>query len=159
MPAHALSLHVETDTGSARIRDRVARALLVLAAAGAVAAVVSAVSTVADAGPATRMVETWRMLGFGVFAGVFLLLAYRPRLYAGIWELAILNKLGLTLAALSFGSGTDGAGAALIADGAVTLILLAAYVLNRGWTAWSAARGRGVMQGVSDRRHPVRDGA
>ncbi|MFE9691862.1 hypothetical protein [Micromonospora sp. NPDC005806] len=140
MPAPAPFLHVETGTGSTRIRDRVARALLVLAAAGAVAAVAGAVDGVADAGPATRMVETWRMLGFGVFAGLFLLLAYRPRLYAGIWELAILNKLGLTLAALSFGSGTDGAGAALIADGSITLILLAAYVLSKGWTAWSTAR-------------------
>ncbi|MBP2706740.1 hypothetical protein JOL79_23315 [Microbispora sp. RL4-1S] len=138
MPASAPSPHVETGTGSGRIRDLVARALLVLAAAGAIAAVAGAVGAVADAGPATRMVETWRMLGFGVFAGVFLLLAYRPRLYAGIWELAILNKLGLTLAALSFGSGTDGAGTVLIADGAVTIILLAAYVLSRGWTAWGA---------------------
>ncbi len=142
MSAHAQSIHVETGTGSARIRDRVARALLVLAAAGAAAAVAGAVGDVADAGPATRMVETWRMLGFGVFAGVFLLLGYRPRLYAGIWELAILNKLGLTLAALSFGSETDGAGAALIADGVVTLMLLAAYVLSRGWTAWSASRAQ-----------------
>ncbi|MGR6318236.1 hypothetical protein Q2K19_01645 [Micromonospora soli] len=140
MPARALPLPVETATGSGRIRDRLARALLVLAAAGAVAAVASAVGAVADAGPATQMVETWRMLGFGVFAGVFLLLAYRPRLYAGIWELAILNKLGLTLAALSLGSGTDGADAALVADGAITLILVAAYLLSRGWTAWSTAR-------------------
>ncbi|GII56565.1 hypothetical protein Pth03_49540 [Planotetraspora thailandica] len=139
MPAPP-SLHVETSTGSARIRDLIARVLLLLAAVGALAAVATAVGVVADAGPATRMVETWRMLGFGVFTGVFLLLAYRPRLYAGIWELAVLNKLGLTLAALSFGSGTDGAGEALIADGAVTLILLAAYVLSRGWTAWSTAR-------------------
>ncbi|GII42758.1 hypothetical protein [Planotetraspora phitsanulokensis] len=140
MPAHAPSVHVETSAGSARTRDLIARALLILAAVGALAAVAGAVGAVADAGPATRFVETWRMLGFGVFAGVFLLLGYRPRLYAGIWELAILNKLGLTVAALSFGSGTDGAGAALIADGAVTLILLAAYVLSRGWTAWSTAR-------------------
>jgi hypothetical protein len=114
-----------------------------LAAFGAIVAVVGAASTVADAGPATRMVETWRMLGFGFFAGVFLLLAYRPRLYAGIWELAILNKLGLTLTALSFGAGTDGARTALVADGAVTLMLLAAYVLSRGWRAWSTARSMG----------------
>ncbi|MEV0155507.1 hypothetical protein AB0H57_17435 [Micromonospora sp. NPDC050686] len=139
MPARTLTPHVETGHGSPRSRDRVARTLLALAAVGAVAAAAGAVGAVGEAGPATRMVETWRMLGFGVFAGVFLLLAYRPRLYAGIWELTILNKLALTLAALSFGSGTDGAGAALIADGAITLILLAAYALSRGWTAWSTA--------------------
>ena len=39
------------------------------------------------------MVETWRLLGFGTFAGLFALLAYRPRYYAGVWELAIANKL------------------------------------------------------------------
>ncbi|WP_433190461.1 hypothetical protein [Actinoallomurus sp. CA-150999] len=123
-----------------RVRGRIAQALLFLAALGAIVAAVGAVGAVADAGPATRMVETWRMLGFGVFAGVFLLLAYRPRLYAGIWELSILNKLGLSLAALSFGSDTDGAGTALVADSAVTLMLVAAYVLSKGWTAWSTAR-------------------
>ncbi|GGM47830.1 hypothetical protein ACFFX1_45475 [Dactylosporangium sucinum] len=126
--------------GDGRVRERAARTLLVIAALGAVGAVAGAIGAVADAGPATRMVETWRMLGFGVFAGIFLLLAYRPRLYAGIWELSILNKLGLSLAALSFGSGTAGAGTALVADGAITLLLVAAYVLGRGWTAWSAAR-------------------
>ncbi|MFC5001885.1 hypothetical protein ACFPIJ_29120 [Dactylosporangium cerinum] len=140
MTVRTPSVAVGAVADSGRVRDRVAQALLVLTALGAVVAVVSAVGAVADAGPATRMVETWRMLGFGVFAGVFLLLAYRPRLYAGVWELSILNKLGLSLAALFFGSETAGARAALIADGAVTLMLLAAYVLARGWTAWSAAR-------------------
>jgi hypothetical protein len=129
-------------SGSGRVRGRIAQALLVLASFGAFVAVVGAAQTVADAGPATRMVETWRMLGFGFFTGVFLLLAYRPRVYAGIWELAILNKLGLTFTALAFGSGTDGARTALIADGAVTLMLLAAYVLSQGWRAWPAARER-----------------
>jgi hypothetical protein len=127
-------------TSAGRTRDRSARVLLGLAALGAIIAVAGAAGVVADAGPATRMVETWRMLGFGVFAGVFLLLAYRPRRYAGIWELAIFNKLGLTIAALWYGPGTDGAREALIADGIITVLLLAAYVLGRGWTAWSFVR-------------------
>jgi hypothetical protein len=130
-------------TGSARLRDRIAQALLVLAAIGALTAVVDAAAAVADAGPATRMVETWRMLGFSVFVGIFLLLAYRPRVYAGIWELAILNKLALTVTALSYGPATVGARTALLADGAITLMLVAAYALSRGWKAWSAARSMG----------------
>ncbi|GAA2615209.1 hypothetical protein GCM10010399_52680 [Dactylosporangium fulvum] len=134
------SSHVESVKSAGRVRDRIARALLVLAALGAVVAVAGAVGAVADAGPATRMVETWRMLGFVVFAGVFLLLAYRPRRYAGIWELAILDKLGLTIAALSFGGEVEGASEALFADGAITLILLVSYGLSRAWTAWPAAR-------------------
>jgi len=133
----------DTAAGSARVRDRVARTLLVLAAVGAIVALIGAAGAVADAGPATRMVETWRMLGFGVFAGVFLLLAYRPRLYAGVWELAIGNKLGLTVFALAYGTGTDGASTALVADGAITVMLVAAYLLSRGWRAWSTARSLG----------------
>ncbi|MET7396467.1 hypothetical protein ABZS66_23600 [Dactylosporangium sp. NPDC005572] len=116
--------------------DRIARILLVLAALGAAVAVVSSAGAVADAGPDTRMVETWRLLGLVVFTGVFLLLAYRPRRYAGIWELTIVNKLGLTIAGLSFGAGTAGARDALVVDGAITVILLASYALTRGWTAW-----------------------
>jgi hypothetical protein len=106
-------------------------------------AVVGAIEAVANAMPATRMVETWRLLGFGVFAGLFVLLAYRPRVYAGIWELAILNKLGLTVVAVAYGSKVDGAAIALVADGAITLMLLAAYVLSHGWRAWSAVRSMG----------------
>jgi len=124
----------------ALVRDRIARILLVVVAVGAIGAAIGAVGMVADAGPTTRMVETWRMLGFIVFAGIFLLLAYRPRVYAGIWELAILNKLGLTIAALAYGTGTEGAGAALAADGVVTFLLVAAYILSRGWRAWSTVR-------------------
>ena len=129
-----------TVTEAGRTRHRTAQVLLVLAAFGATLAVASAAGAVADAGPDTRMVETWRLLGFGVFAGVFLLLAYRPRYYAGIWELSIANKCALSLFALSFGSDTVGAGTAMIADAAVALMLIAAYVLSRGWTAWSTVR-------------------
>ena len=127
-------------TDVARTRDRIAQVLLALAALGAALAVASSVGGVAEAGPDTRMVETWRLLGFGVFAGMFLLLAYRPRHYAGIWELSIANKVALSLAALAYGSGTTGATEALIADSAVAVILIVAYVLTRGWTAWSTVR-------------------
>jgi hypothetical protein len=143
MSAFPAPARLGAETDSMRIRDRVAQVLLVLAAVGAVFAVIGAIDAVANATPATRMVETWRLLGFGVFAGMFLLLAYRPRRYAGIWELAILNKLGLTLAALTYGAQVDGARTALVADGTITLMLLAAYVLSRGWRAWSAVRSMG----------------
>ncbi len=58
--------HIAADSsGRASLRDQAARVLLVLAAAGALVAMISAIGTVADAGPATRLVETWRLLGFG----------------------------------------------------------------------------------------------
>ena len=127
-------------TDHASLRDRVTRVLLGLAAVGALVAMLSAIGTVTDAEPATRMVQTWRLLGYGVFAGLFALLAYRPRHYAGVWELAIANKLALALFGLAFGPGTQDASAALASDGTLTLLLVAAYVLSRGWRAWSTLR-------------------
>lgn len=133
--------HIAADSpGRASLRDQAARVLLVLAAAGALVAMISAIGTVADAGPATRMVETWRLLGFGTFAGLFALLAYRPRYYAGVWELAIANKLTLALFGLAYGAGTKDASNVLASDGTLALLLVAAYVLSRGWRAWSTLR-------------------
>jgi hypothetical protein len=126
--------------GRASRRDQAARVLLVLAAAGALVAMISAIGSVADAGPATRMVETWRLLGFGIFAGLFALLAYRPRYYAGVWELAIANKFALVLFGLAYGTGTKDASNVLASDGTLALLLVAAYVLSRGWRAWSTLR-------------------
>src|SRR5262249_36270417 len=42
-------------------RDRLATGLMLLAALGAVGAAIGAIGAVADAGPATRLVETWRL--------------------------------------------------------------------------------------------------
>jgi hypothetical protein len=143
MSAFSAPAQLGAETSSTRMRDRVGQALLVIAALGAAFAVVGAIDAVANATAATRMVETWRLLGFAAFAAIFVLLAYRPRVYAGIWELAILNKLGLTIAAFAYGTEVDGARTALVADGAVTLLLLAAYLLTRGWRAWSTVRSVG----------------
>jgi hypothetical protein len=57
------------------------------------------------------------------------LLARRPRAYPGVWELAILNKVALTITALFTGDGT-----VLAADGVLSALLVAAYVLARGWS-------------------------
>lgn len=115
------------------------RVLLAICAVGAVAAGVTAVSAVTGADDATLIVEAWRMAGFFVFAGTFALLAYRPRSFPGVFELAIGHKLVLTLVALTAGSA-DGAGEAAAADGILTVLLLAAYGLCRSWTAWDRLR-------------------
>jgi hypothetical protein len=95
---------------------------------------------VADAGPEASMVETWRLAGLATFAGLFALLAYRPRHYPGVWELVILNKLILTLAALASAPGTRNAGEVAVADGALSVALVVAYLLCRGWQAWPHLR-------------------
>jgi NADH:ubiquinone oxidoreductase subunit 6 (subunit J) len=124
-------------------RDRVARALLIVVAVGAAIATVGAIGTASDADAATRVVETWRLLGLGVFTGLFVLLAYRPRYYAGVWELAIANKFALAAFGIAYGANTTDAHQILAFDGAIAILLLAAYALSRGWRAWSSVRRPG----------------
>ena len=121
-------------------RDRLARVLLLLVGLGAGVAAVGAINTVSDADPATRVVETWRLLGLALFTGLFVLLAFRPRHYAGVWELVIANKFALAGFGMAYGAGTKDAGQILAVDGAVAVLLLVAYVLGRGWRAWASLR-------------------
>lgn len=76
-----------------------------------------------------------------VFAGIFALLAWRPLSLPGVFELAIAHKLAMTVVAVSAGSAV-GAAAAAIGDGALTVVLIAAYVLCRAWRAWSLPESR-----------------
>jgi hypothetical protein len=127
------------DTGKASVTG--ARVLMGPAALGALGAAVSSIQVVQDAGPETLIVEVWRLVGFILFSGLFALLAYRPLQYAGVWEMVIFNKLALTIAALTYASDADGAREVALVDGILTGVLLTAYVLSRGWRAWSYAAG------------------
>lgn len=129
-----------TSSSSRSTAERVGRVLLWIAAVGAAAAAVSAISAVAGADGTTKIVETWRLYGFVVFAGLFVLLALRPLAHRGVWELALLNKVALTVTALAYAAqgGINGAGSIIVWDGALSLVLIAAYACCRGWTAWSA---------------------
>src|SRR6516164_7639320 len=79
------------------VRDRIATVLMLVSALGALYAFFTAIGAVQAAGPATQQVETWRMFGFLMFAGVFVLLGLWPRRLPGLWELTIANKVGLTI--------------------------------------------------------------
>ena len=111
-----------------------------IAAAGAAGAAVSSIAAVLGADGTTKIVETWRLYGLVVFAGLFALLALRPRAYRGVWELVLLNKLALTVTALAYAAhrGISGTGSIIAWDGGLSLVLIAAYLCCRGWTTWSA---------------------
>jgi len=127
-----------TDTRVApTIRDRIATALMLVSALGALYAFITALGAVQTAGPATQQVETWRLFGFLMFAGVFILLGVWPRRLPGLWELIIVNKVGLTVVeALLIRNDAAGAQSAAIADAILSALLVAAYLLSRGYTAW-----------------------
>ena len=116
-------------------RDRLGTVLLSVCAVGAILSAVSAVATVSDASSATEAVETWRLVGFVFFAGVFVLLALAPRQLRGLWELTIVAKLALPVAGATFLRGSTDATTFVIFDGVVTALLVAAYVLMAGWMA------------------------
>ena len=76
------SLDTSTRTVATR-RDRVATGLMLLAAIGAFISFVTSITSVATASPATQVVEIWRMYGFVIFTGLYVLLAFWPRRYLG----------------------------------------------------------------------------
>jgi hypothetical protein len=106
-------------------------------ALGAIYAFITAIGAVQTAGPATQQVETWRLFGFLMFAGVFVLLGIWPRRLPGLWELTIADKVGLTIVeALLIRTGAVGAQLAAYSDAILCAFLIAAYLLSRGYTAW-----------------------
>jgi hypothetical protein len=118
-----------------RWQDRLGRGLMWLAALGAFSAFASAFASVNSATPETIWVETWRLFGFLVFAGMFVLLALRPHNSAGVWELAFFHKAAMAVSAL-FLSGAEGAALAGTIDAVLAAVIAVAYVFTRGWTAW-----------------------
>ncbi len=120
------------------IQDRIATVLMLVSALGALYAFITAIGAVQAASPATQQVETWRMFGFLMFAGVFVLLGIWPRRLPGLWELTIASKVGLTIVeALLIRNHAVDAQFAAISDGILSVFLVAAYLLSRGYAAWS----------------------
>jgi hypothetical protein len=122
-----------------RWQDRLGRGLMWLAALGAFSAFVSAFGAVSSATLETIWVETWRLFGFLVFTGMFVLLALYPRNSAGVWELAFFHKTAMAVSAL-FLFRAEGAAMAGTIDAVLAVIIAVAYTFTRGWTAWQSSR-------------------
>lgn len=129
--------HTKNSKTIPRWQDGLGRIIMWLAAAGAMVAFITALPAVSEAKPDTVWLETWRMFGFLVFTGMFIILALRPRKTAGIWELAFFHKAAMAISAL-FLSGADQAASAGIIDGALAVMIVLAYFLTRGWSAWKS---------------------
>lgn len=94
------------------------------------------------AGPGTVIAESWRLFGPLVFAEIFLLLASRPQLYPGIWELAIIHQAATATCLFSVASDAPEAAAAATLDGGLTVVLVVAYLLARADRNWARFRNR-----------------
>jgi fermentation-respiration switch protein FrsA (DUF1100 family) len=75
-----------------------------------------------------------------VFTVLFVILAFWPRRYPGVWELAIFRKVALTVSAVTLISGAAGTMLIVISDGLVAVFLIAAYLLARGYAGWTSLR-------------------
>lgn len=126
---------------SQRVRDRAAMALMLLAALGALLAFVGSIGAATAAGFDTVVVEAWRTYGFLVFAGLFVLLALRPRHYAGVWELGIFHKGAMSVTAALVGGEATAASMVAMVDGILAAMTIAAYFLAKGYTGWARLRG------------------
>lgn len=125
-----------TSTGAPpRGADLVGRALLALCALSTAVAFVDGVTRVAAAPAEWVLTEFWRTAAYLVFAGMWALLAARPRSQRGMWELIVLHKVLVTVQALLV---LDLPGAARTAwvDGALVAATFTAWVLCRGWLTW-----------------------
>jgi hypothetical protein len=111
----------------------IVRVLLVIATVGAVGAAISQLPVVLAADGATTVVQTWRLYGFVLFAGLFALLAFRPLGNLTVWLLVIGNKLALTVTAFAYQAhgGIADTGQIIVWDGGLTVVLLAAFLLSR----------------------------
>ncbi len=106
-----------------------------LACIGACIAFLTSINLVKAATAETLWLEIWRMFGFLVFAGMFMLLALRPRLSAGVWELAFFHKAAVSIYAFIFTNAREAQSAGSI-DAALAVIIVIAYVCTRGWLSW-----------------------
>ena len=122
-------------------QDRLGRALMVLASVGALAAFASSIGAVRSASDTGVWVETWRMFGFLVFAGLFALLALRPRLSAGVWELAFFHKAAMAISAALMPGAREAASAGAI-DAVLAAVIALAYLCTRGWWSWRVRPNR-----------------
>ena len=110
-----------------------------LAALGALGAFAASIAAVRGAGPDSVWLETWRMFGFVVFAGLFALVAWRPRRIPGVWELAFGHKLAMAVASLLLAPAPEARVAGLV-DAALAGLIAVAYISTRGWRAWRYVR-------------------
>ncbi|MGI8336777.1 hypothetical protein ACRYCC_43125 [Actinomadura scrupuli] len=123
-----------TSVGTSSRWRTIGQALTWLAAISALAAAGSAISDVTAAGPDTLVVQTWRMYGLFLCGGLFVLLALRPHVHGAVWALVIANKAALTITSAAYltHGGIAEAAKTFGWDGALTIVLITAYVMSRG---------------------------
>lgn len=106
----------------------IGKALVITAGVLALMAGVFGIKNITGATDATKMVETWRVVGFFTFSALFFLLGTKLVRVYSLWLVVLLNKLALTVIGLAYGSSVNGAINSAAWDTTLTVLLLAGYL-------------------------------
>ncbi len=117
------------------MRDVIAKVVMIMLVYIAVAGLFSPL----PAPPELAYTVGWRRMASLVFAGLFLLLAYKPRRYPGVWELCLFHRAALALYAAYLTAGGQNERPAIAINAIILALLLIAYILT-GAYAWRAVR-------------------
>lgn len=135
-------------------RRATGRTLLIISALGAAGFAGWSLAQLQLASTETFLSDAWHAFGLIVFAGLFALVAWRPRAYPGLMELTIVHSIGMFVLAFT-NQDAAGATATMILHGLLALALLIAYVVLGCVKAWgrqpAAAHTSPKATGTPDR--------
>ncbi|MGJ9372505.1 hypothetical protein [Nesterenkonia sp. CF4.4] len=137
-------------------RRATGRTLLIVSALGAAGFAGWSLAQLQLSTPETFLSDAWHAFGLIVFAGLFALVAWRPRAYPGLMELTIVHSIGMFVLAFT-NQDAAGATATMILHGLLALALLIAYVVLGCIKAWGRQPGTQPTPAESGRpqsKHP-----
>lgn len=118
-----------------RTADRIGRGLMTFDALATIFALVNGVILMTTVADDRLITEAWRTFAYVIFAGLWAILAIRPRSLPGLWEMLLFHKAAITIFALVMLGAPEAPLTAAI-DGVLVVTTALAYVLCRGWTPW-----------------------
>ncbi|MBE1514773.1 hypothetical protein [Nesterenkonia halotolerans] len=137
-------------------RRATGRTLLIVSALGTAGFAGWSMAQLQQSGPETFLAEAWHAFGLVVFAGLFALVAWRPRAYPGLMELTILHSAGMFVLAFS-NQDAAGSTANMVLHGLLTLALLIAYVMLGCIKAWGRQSAPAPRKDTSKNHNAAKD--
>ena len=119
-------------------RDRVGRLIMAVLVLLTLLAFADGLQRMGTANVDRIWVETWRTFAYVVFAGLFAILAWKPRSSPGLWELTFGHKTAVVLYGLWLGDKVPEVSLAVKIDLLLVVLIAIAWALCRGWLSWSS---------------------
>lgn len=129
-------------------RDLIGRVLFGLLSASTLVAFADGIGLASAAGPETFYMQWWRTLAYLVFAGIFALLALRPRSTPIMWEIVLIQKAVITIIGFLNITVAEAPRDATV-DLYLVVVMVPAWIQTRGWLSWkkeTAPAGQDAVQ-------------